>query len=96
MNEQPVEEKEPTFVKLLSKTAPSKLDDPYVKKVMFGLLLCFLPYPIITQIIAFWEAPLTPGAMLIKGIQLLTVIVYLLILSFYFYKFYMKKSKSDH
>lgn len=96
MNEQPVEEKEPAFVKLLSKTAPSKLDDPYVKKVLLGLLLCFLPYFIITQVIIFWDAPLSLGVILVKGIQLLAVIIYLLFLSSYFYKFYMKKSKSDH
>ena len=76
------------------KPGKSKLDDPCVKKVILGLLLCFLPYPIITQIILFWNAPLTPGVMLNKGVQLLGVIGYMLFLGSYLYKFYIKKSKS--
>lgn len=75
------------------KPGKSKLDDPFVKKVILGLLLCFLPYPLITQIILFWDAPLTHGVMLNKGVQLLGVIGYMLFLGSYLYKFYMKKSK---
>jgi hypothetical protein len=78
-------------VETLSKPGRSKLDDPYVKKYMFGIVLCLLLYVLVTTILPTLNLPLNRYVILLRSIQGVTVILYVVMFFSYIYKFYIKK-----